>query len=107
MSIKCGPLDGWGDDEPGWITRRPLQVGRGAAEAPGPRGAGEEPGEGAGGPPGAAGPAVRPEPEAALVRHLDPGPALRGARCQGGDPELGRRAAAAPSAQQVGQRTRD
>lgn len=66
-----------------------------------PGAAGEGPGEGAGGSAGAAEPAVRPAPEAAVERRLGPGPAVRGPWHQDGDPELGRRAAASPAAQQV------
>lgn len=78
-----------------------FQTERGAAEAPVSGVAGERPGEGAGGTPGAAQPAVRAAPEAAVERRLGPGPALRGPRHQDGDQELGRRAAASPAAQQV------
>lgn len=78
-----------------------FQTECGAAEAPVPGVAGERPGEGAGGSPGAAQPAVRAAPEAAVERRLGPGPALRGPRHQDGDQELGRGAAASPAAQQV------
>lgn len=73
----------------------------GAAEAPVPSMAGEGPGEGAGRSPSAAESSVRPAPEAAVERRLGPGPALRGYRHQDGNPELGRGAAASPTAQQV------
>lgn len=58
-------------------------------------------GEGAGRAAGAAEPAARPAPEAAVERHLGPGPALRGSRQQGGDQKLGWRAAAPLAAEQV------
>lgn len=53
-----------------------FQTECGAVEAPVPGVAGERPGEGAGGSPGAAQPAVRAAPEAAVERRLGPGPAL-------------------------------
>lgn len=79
----------------------PIQDERGAAAAPVAGAAGPGSAEGAGGAAGAAQPAAGRPNQAAVERRLGPGPAVPGARGQGGDPELGRRAAAPLAAPQV------
>lgn len=79
----------------------PIQEERGAAAAPLAGEAGPGSAEGAGGSAGAAQPAAGRPNQAAVERCLGPRPAVPGARGQGGDPELGRRAATPLAAPQV------